>query len=467
MAAVSLSAIVLALLGAIPGETTGWGTGSVWFKAYVSTSEHQEVYPVGAGQYTVEVMISEIVDDPADVLNYVTRVDVCYDAQMGLVSGDVIEVRGTYYDGACPLPYCGRVKASSVSKLSGWEEPEPQEEEEPPELRSPHVLTGSAEATETTVTLQAVLTDDGGESCRARFVYKRYEDPAWHTEWIDGLSSQSTISQKVAGLIPGTRYYFYVEAQNSQNQDTGRQGSFVTLAEKVPPIAHPAVWLAAPDQSDAASLAMTADIERDLSGPQEYFFDFVASPTGGAGGSDSLWQLSPIYADLGLNPNHQYGYRVKARDGHGNETAYAPIEYAYTSIETPSGVTFGAITTGSIQAKSSSVPSGLTRGKSGLKLENVTTGNVSLWQQTNAFWTSDTLLPNSSYTFRARPATGTATSRRSAPRPVSTRWPWSRRPPSSPSRPSASSSYAGPPTAIPTAPSTSARIPPRARAQPG
>ena len=112
MTAVSLSAIVLALLGAVPGETTGWGTGSVWFKAYVSTSEHQEVYPMCAGQYTVEVMISEIVDDPADVLSYVTRVDVCYDEQMGLVSGDIVEVRGTYYDGACPLPYCGRVKAS-------------------------------------------------------------------------------------------------------------------------------------------------------------------------------------------------------------------------------------------------------------------------------------------------------------------------------------------------------------------
>jgi predicted outer membrane repeat protein len=405
MTAASLFTVVLVLLGAVPGETTGWGTGEVHFKAYVNTKEHQEIYPVGAGQYTVQVTIEEVVDDPATVLDNVTSVDICYDRKMGLVSGNIVEVTGTYYNGACPLPYCGRVKASSVDKLSELEVLPPGEEV-PPEIDPPRAATGSAETTETTVTMQAVITDDGGESCRARFVYQTEDGPSWHTEWIGGLVRLSTVTQKVAALVPGTRYFFYVEAENSAGSTTGRQGVFTTLEEKVPPIAHPAVWIIAPDQKDTASIAMTADIERDLSGPQEYYFDFVASPTGGAGGTDSIWQFSPIYLDVGLNPNHQYGYRVKARDGHGNETAYSSAEYAYTDIETPAGVAFGEITISSIQAKSSSALSGLNRDQSGLKLENVTTGDVSAWQQDNAFWTSGTLLPNTQYTFRAQARNG-------------------------------------------------------------
>lgn len=406
MTALSLSTIVLALLGAVPGETAGWGTGAVRFKAYVRTAEHQEIYPVGAGQYTVEVAIQTVEDDPVDVLHNITNVDVCYAAKLNLTAGSLVEVAGTYYDGACPVPYCNRVQATSVTKIGPWEEPTEEESEEPPEYYSPRVITNSAEATETTATLQGLLLDDGGDACRVRFVYQIYEGPAWHTEWREDLHGGVTVTQKVAGLVPGTRYFFYVEAENSVGSSTGRQGSFVTLEEKVPPNAHPAVWLAAPGLGDAGSLTMTADIERDGAGPLEYFFDFVASPTGGAGGTDSFWQFSPTYMDLGLNPNQQYGYRVKARDGHGNETAYAPVEYAYTAIETPAGVAFGAMTTTSIQAQSSSSVSGLNRGQSGLKLENVTTGAVSVWQHDNALWTSAELLPNTRYTFRARARNG-------------------------------------------------------------
>jgi hypothetical protein len=401
MTTLSVSAIVLMMLGVTPGETTGWGTGAVRFRAHVNTGEHQEIYPIGAGQYTVEATIEEVLDDAATVLENITKVDVCYAAKLGLTAGTRIEVTGTYYDGACPLPYCGRVQASSVTKLSGSEPQQEEPGEESPDFYSPQVLTGSAEATETTATLQATLVDDGRLSCRARFIYKTYDGRSWHTGWIEDVSRGSTITQKIAGLAPGTRYFFYAEAENAMGNSTGRQGSFVTLEEKIPPIAHPALWVAAPQQSDTASITMTADIERDISGPQEYFFDFVASPTGGAGGSDSPWQFSPQYVDVGLNPNQQYGYRVKARDGHGNETAYSTTSYVYTDIETPAGITFGEITTASIQAKSSSVLSGLNRGKSGLRLENITTGDVSAWQQDNAFWTSGTLLPNTPYRFRA------------------------------------------------------------------
>jgi len=404
MYAVSAYTIILALLGAVPGESTGWGTGEVVFQAYVDTDQHHEMFPICAGKYMVEVSIKNVLEDPGDVLEYVTSVEVCYDEDHELVSGTIIEVEGTYYQGASPIPYYKRVQATSIYVLNELDE----EEEEPdnPDITYPDIDTGSAEPTETTVTLRAVLEDDGGDECRCRFIYRKYDDHYWHTEWITNLYSDAVISQKIDGLIPETLYFFYVEAENSQEYDMGRTGSFVTLAEKVPPIPHPAVWLVRPDQVNTTSIVMTADIARDISGPEEYAFDFVSSPTGGAGGSDSPWQFYPSYTDVGLNPNHQYGYRVKAHDGQGNETAYSPVRYAYSAIEDPAGVEFGEITTSSIQAKSSNKLSGLDRGQSGLKLENVTAAQTSPWQQDNAFWTSDGLLPNTLYTFRAQARNG-------------------------------------------------------------
>ncbi len=400
MIAATVSTIVLALLGSVPGETAAWRTGEVTFIAYVQGDEYREIFPLGTGQYTVNVSIEQVTSDPDSVLGYVGGVPVCYELPMGIRQNDYIEVTGTYYGGVNPVPYCGRVVASSVTKLGEWEKP--AEEEAPENLRTPRVVTGAPEVTETTVTLQATILDNGGELCRARFVYRAEAGATWYTGWQPDLDSGESIAQKIAGLTPGTRYYFYVEVENSTEWTTGNQVAVVTLPEKVPPIAHPAVWLVAPDQGGLGSLTMTADIERDLAGPQEYYFDFVGSPTGGAGGSDSYWQFSPLYEDVGLNANQQYGYRIKARDGHGNETAYAPTVHAYTDIETPAGVTFGEITAGSIQIKASGTLSGLNRGQSGLRLENITTGDASAWQQDNTFWTCTGLLVNTPYTFRAR-----------------------------------------------------------------
>ncbi|MHC4438611.1 MAG: fibronectin type III domain-containing protein, partial [Planctomycetota bacterium] len=406
MYTVSACTIIVAMLGAVPGENAGWGTGEVVFQAYVDTDQHHEIFPICAGKYMIEVSIKKVIEDPGDVLGYITSVEVCYDDNHELVSGTIIEVEGTYYHHqSSEIPYYKRVQATSIYVLDELDEEE-DEEQDDPEIVDPDIITGSAEPTETTVTLRAVLEDDGGDECMCRFIYRKYDDRYWHTEWITDLYSGAEISQKIAGLIPETLYFYYVEAENSEEYDMGRTGSFVTLAEKVPPIPHPAVWLSGPDQINISSIVMTADIARDVSGPEEYAFDFVASPTGGAGGSDSPWQFYPSYTDVGLNPNHQYGYRVKARDGHGSETAYSPVQYAYSAVEDPAGVEFGEITTSSIQAKSSNKISGLDRGRSGLKLENVTAAQVSSWQRENSFWTSDGLLPNSLYAFRAQARNG-------------------------------------------------------------
>jgi hypothetical protein len=154
MTALSLCAIVLASFGGVPGESAGWGTGEVVFRAYLTTSEHQEIYPICAGRYTAEAAIEAVLDDPGDVLRYVTTVDICYDDRLNLTWGQSVEVRGIYYDGACPFAFCGRVEASSIVKVAPWVEPEPNE---PPEgIVLPTITTVSAQATETTVTFMAI-----------------------------------------------------------------------------------------------------------------------------------------------------------------------------------------------------------------------------------------------------------------------------------------------------------------------
>src|SRR5512139_2508792 len=120
---------------------------------------------------------------------------------------------------------------------------------------------------------------------------------------------------------------------------------------------------------------MVATTATDTMTRIHYFFNFADILTGCAGGSDSGWQPGTSYASSGLQPNHQYGFRVKAVDGAGNETSYStPTRYVYTAIEVPSGIGFGTVTTTSIQVQSINTPSGLARGNSGLVIENTTKG---------------------------------------------------------------------------------------------
>jgi C1A family cysteine protease/fibronectin type 3 domain-containing protein len=175
----------------------------------------------------------------------------------------------------------------------------------------------------------------------------------------------------------------------------------------VAPTPNPMTWATAPYQIGTNSIRMDATAASDSSLPISYYFDFVDSPTGGTGGLDSVWQLGNSYTNSGLQVNHQYGYRVKARDSVNNETGFStPTRYGYTAIETPTALTFGTLTSNSIQVQSSNTSSGLSRGSSGLLIENTTNGTNSAWKQSNDFWTSSSLSPNTSYSFRGKARNG-------------------------------------------------------------
>jgi C1A family cysteine protease/fibronectin type 3 domain-containing protein len=177
--------------------------------------------------------------------------------------------------------------------------------------------------------------------------------------------------------------------------------------DSTPPAPNPMTWAVPPYQTGTTSISMVATTGTDPTMPIDYYFNFTGSPTGGGGGADSGWQPGTSYVNSGLQPNHQYGYRVKAIDGADNETSYStPTRYAYTAIEVLSGIGFGTVTTTSIQVQSINTPSGLTRGNSGLVIENTTKATSSGWTQDNSLWTSSSLSPNTNYSFRAKARNG-------------------------------------------------------------
>ena len=200
-----------------------------------------------------------------------------------------------------------------------------------------------------------------------------------------------------------------IDEGSEENNEYSRNFYITAVPDTVPPSPNPMTWSSVPYESSTSTINMQATEAFDSSGPIYYQFDFTSSPTGGSGGADSLWQLSRSYSNTGLAANHQYGYRSRAKDSAPtqNTTGYSsPISYEYTDIETPSGITFGTITTSSIQVRSSNTLSGITRGSSGLIIFNVATGTDSGWKQNNDYWTSDSLSTNTQYEFKARARNG-------------------------------------------------------------
>jgi len=215
------------------------------------------------------------------------------------------------------------------------------------------------------------------------------------------------------GLTCNKLYSFRVKARNGDGLDTGwtslgSQNTEQCPPDHTPPLPSPMTWSMPPHSTGTASIAMVASTASDPTTPINYSFSSLGSPTGGTGGANSGWQSGTSYTNIGLQPNHQYGYQVKAMDGANNETTLSTAKYAYTAIETPAGINFGTVTSTSIPVQSSITPSGLDRGSSGLLIENTTNGTNSGWKKNNDIWTSNSLAPNTIYSFRAKSRNGDA-----------------------------------------------------------
>ncbi len=125
------------------------------------------------------------------------------------------------------------------------------------------------------------------------------------------------------------------QSQGNRNLDTIfiDQLAILTSAgggggDTTPPSPDPSTWSSVPTAGGSDNISMTATTATDPSTPVEYQFD---ETSGNGGGTDSGWQSSPSYTDVGLNASTTYTYRTQSRDSAGNTTAFSTSESATTS----------------------------------------------------------------------------------------------------------------------------------------
>jgi hypothetical protein len=131
-------------------------------------------------------------------------------------------------------------------------------------------------------------------------------DSGWQTSptWTDG------------GLYSNTTYTYNVMARDSAapvpNVTTASADANATthaVADTTCPDPNPPGWASRPAALSDTQITMTATTETDAQGPVQYYFRNKTVT-----GHNSGWQNSPTFTDIGLTPDTNYGYTVKARD---------------------------------------------------------------------------------------------------------------------------------------------------------
>jgi len=96
------------------------------------------------------------------------------------------------------------------------------------DLHAPVVSTSPAtDVTKTSATLNAILTDDGGEACQYRFRYREATGSYVYTSWSGSVTSGQPFSQTISDLKHNRTYYFNAQARNSAGESAwGNQQIF-------------------------------------------------------------------------------------------------------------------------------------------------------------------------------------------------------------------------------------------------
>jgi hypothetical protein len=195
------------------------------------------------------------------------------------------------------------------------------------------------------------------------------------------------------GLLPNRRYDFRAQARNGDGEQT--PSSEIASAYTYANIPAPADFAGITTRSIQVQWGPNGNPPGTL---------YLCENT--TAGTSSGWTILTAWDNTGLKPNTRYIFHVKAQNAAGAETGFSAETQKYSAIETPEGVAFGTITASSIEVRSENTPTGLNLGSSGLRFENVITGQLSAWQQSNQLWISGGLLPNTPYVFRAQARNG-------------------------------------------------------------
>lgn len=122
--------------------------------------------------------------------------------------------------------------------------------------------------------------------------------------------------------------------------------------ESDPPTPNPPYFATPPAATTTDMIRMISTTVTDAaSSPVQYYFEVNNTACGanaGTGGTNSGWQGSATYDDLGLQTNKCYGYQIGARDAVLNYTSTSTASTTYTRAATPGAVTFSGVTQNSI-----------------------------------------------------------------------------------------------------------------------
>jgi hypothetical protein len=150
-------------------------------------------------------------------------------------------------------------------------------------------------------------------------------------------------------LASGTLYKYNVRARDSRApvpNETAKStpdanATTHAVADTTCPDPNPATWATRPTTVSDSQITMTATTATDLQGVQYFFTNKTDS------NKNSGWQDSSTFLNIGLTPNHNYIYTVKAKDKAlvPNVTAESNEANAMTTADTtcpdPNPATFG------------------------------------------------------------------------------------------------------------------------------
>jgi glucuronoarabinoxylan endo-1,4-beta-xylanase len=235
----------------------------------------------------------------------------------------------------------------------------------------------------------------------------------------DSSSSSVTFSLSGGSVDSYTKY----ETTSSNNvSNMGSVGSTDTLAansintyvgtigssDTTPPTPDPMEWATSgePAATGPTSITMTAETATDDSLPVQYYFECTTDSD-----ANSTWQTSTTYVAQGLNPDTEYTFKVKARDGSVNQNETDWSEPAWATTEPPD------VTPPDPDPMEWASPPTAT-GSSTITMTAVTASDVSTpvsyffectnYSDANSGWQQETtyiaqgLSPNTQYTFKVK-----------------------------------------------------------------
>jgi hypothetical protein len=155
-----------------------------------------------------------------------------------------------------------------------------------------------------------------------------WEETDHAMQWDETLDADGTNNPNVRpnGSI-------YVEASAAEIRDRVDELVDLYFPNDIAP--NPLTFAEDPAVTDGTTITMTATSAGATIGPITYLFQNITTAR------DSGWISARSWSDTGLTAGITYGYRVKARDGIGNETGWSPTVSATIPGDTTPPVLVG------------------------------------------------------------------------------------------------------------------------------